>query len=80
MNQTSQDDAKCPLCGGAMENGYIPDHGHGRVYESSWYAGAPEPSLFLGDIKWPKGSKFPLEAYRCTQCGYLMMFARRKVE
>lgn len=65
---------KCPKCQGSMENGYVPDN---QGYDSNvvilqWAQGVPRK--FLGNVK--PGVQRPITAYRCTNCGYVEMYAR----
>jgi len=71
----------CPKCEGQMEQGWVADSGHSFTFQSSWVEGAPESSTF-GALTGGKTTKSrvrrPIEAYRCTDCGYLEFYATGK--
>jgi Domain of unknown function (DUF6487) len=67
---------KCTDCGSPMEEGYIPDYGHGGVLQLSWQPGQPKPAWFRPCIKTPnEWSSRKVVAYCCTNCGLLKLFA-----
>jgi hypothetical protein len=35
---------KCTACGGALEDGFIPDTGFAQTWIATWIAGAPKAS------------------------------------
>ena len=61
----------CPKCGGIMQMGTIPDWGYGCIRNQFWVEGQMEFGFF-GGLKNPQ---FPIQAFRCEQCGYLELFA-----
>jgi hypothetical protein len=65
----------CAKCRGRMEEGVIPDFGHGQVYIGSWQEGAAERN-WLGSLKVRHKTRHPITAYRCTSCGYLECYAK----
>jgi hypothetical protein len=66
----------CPKCQTEMQEGFIPDHGHqGTVLVSSWVAGPPEPSFWMG-LKLGGKELRPIVTNRCPACGYLESYAR----
>ncbi len=70
--------AKCPGCGGRMEEGFIPDITRNAVLPSCWHPGPPEKATFFG---LPVGTKIdskrmqPIRTWRCSSCGLLQSFA-----
>jgi predicted nucleic-acid-binding Zn-ribbon protein len=60
----------CPKCRGAMARGFF--YSGGMV--TPWFEGEPKTFLF-GMVKPPSGHAFPTAAFRCSQCGYLEMYA-----
>ena len=65
----------CPKCQGAMETGFIPDASYGAILLSNWTEGAAEKN-FLQSIKLKGRRQIPLTAERCTQCGFVELYAR----
>ena len=66
---------RCPKCQKTMERGHVPDVAHGRVLQTSWSRGAPEPQRFFGGIKLRTKEQVPLTAFRCPGCGYVEFYA-----
>ncbi len=66
---------ECPRCAGAMEPGYLVDHGHGAVYPTAWAAGTPKWSRWLG-LRVRREDKLPVTTYRCSSCGRLESYAQ----
>jgi predicted nucleic-acid-binding Zn-ribbon protein len=66
--------AKCPKCGGEMQEGFILEH---RL-PARWITGKPEKSI-LGDIKADDREHRHIESYRCLGCGYLELYALEKI-
>ena len=60
-----------------MDRGHVPDAAHGMVLMSSWAPGVPEVRRFFGGIKYSEDELIPLDAYRCSKCGYVELYARR---
>jgi hypothetical protein len=73
-----ESEASCPLCGGAIEPGFIQDKGHNARYAAEWIQGPPVPAFWAG-VKTSNAIHRELEAFRCSGCGYVMLFARRQV-
>jgi hypothetical protein len=78
---------KCTACGGALEDGFIPDIGHAVTWVAVWIAG--EPSIDKGF--WERlrsGAGVSLDdvdakaivAKRCRECGHLELYANHKPE
>jgi hypothetical protein len=65
----------CARCHGPMETGFVADFqtGAGAMTPSQWIAGTPEPSFWTGT--WTGDRRFPIRAFRCTQCGLLEFWA-----
>lgn len=66
---------QCALCGGALEAGFMMDRTYGGQKPAEWIKGEPVPSFWAG-TKVSEAVHRRIEAFRCTQCGYVMMFAR----
>ena len=65
--------SNCPKCGAEMQPGFILEHRKAV----RWFAGEPETSL-AGDVKATRDQRH-VESYRCVGCGYLELYARRKI-
>lgn len=71
-------------CGGALEDGFIPDMGHAAVWLAVWVAGSPSTAKTVWD-KFRTGGQGvnltddlefkAIEAKRCTACGRLELYA-----
>lgn len=73
----AQTELKCPLCGGGVEDGFLLDLGQGaRALE--FVQGVPESSIWAGvnGVKTRGKTRVTVQGQRCTQCGYLMLFAK----
>jgi hypothetical protein len=57
-----------------MEDGFIKDDTYGEAHVSSWVAGAPESSFWLG-TKTRGKTIMPVTTFRCSRCGYLESYA-----
>jgi hypothetical protein len=57
-----------------MHIGFVLDHAHGAQTVGTWGAGQPQKSFWTG-IKSPS-QQIPLSAYRCSNCGYVELYAR----
>jgi hypothetical protein len=74
---------KC-VCGGALEVGFLPDFSQASTWVTTWIAGAPDTkksiteTLRTGAGVRAKGEAvFVVEAYRCTSCGRLELYANK---
>ena len=65
----------CPKCNGEMQEGFILDQSHGRQLVSSWIAGKPEKSFWLGTNIKGKAQHY-IQTFRCARCGYLESYAQ----
>lgn len=65
----------CLKCGGAMEEGHIPDAMYGGWRQPAWYAGPPKKSFWRG-MKFDASNAIPVTAQRFTKCGFLELYAR----
>jgi hypothetical protein len=66
---------RCAHCQGPLEPGFVADFQR-RQYTmtpSEWVAGSPQPSFWTGT--WTGDRRFPIQAFRCTQCGHLEFWA-----
>ncbi len=60
---------KCSKCSGEMEAGFLRDRGRFGNQAGEWVAGVPEIVQ--------KQVRYRIEAFRCTQCGYVEQYARQ---
>lgn len=73
----------CPSCRGSLEEGFLPDNTYGQWLQSSWHPGPPKQWKFFGI---PSGTKvdrkglLPIEAWRCSSCGLVQLYAPKKPE
>jgi len=65
---------RCPKCDARMAAGFIIDHGHGTAHISTWQAGDPQKSFWLG-VKQAKADQKAISTLRCERCGYLENYA-----
>lgn len=70
---TRSDD--CLRCGGTMESGFVYQPSRYSRLEAEWVEGIPERGV-LGLKGLMKRRRFQVEAERCTECGWLDMYAR----
>ena len=71
----------CPACRGALEEGFVPDNSQGGVLQANWHPGPPEDYKFLGIPAGKKSDRkklVPMEAWRCTSCGLVQLYAPKK--
>lgn len=72
-------DVTCPVCGEAMEAGFIPDSSFRLVVNTYWHRGAPKVKKnIFGTIVgvWPDPAQMiPISAHRCGKCGLLRFYA-----
>jgi hypothetical protein len=68
---------RCGKCQGTMELGHIPDTSRNRATPSAWLAGPPESRSFFLGIQWKADLQIPLSAFRCTQCAFVEIYAKR---
>jgi hypothetical protein len=64
----------CCRCGGAPEPGFVIDVTLGWFLPSRWVGGEPQRGL-LGGVKTIGRPTYPLEAFRCSRCGRVELFA-----
>lgn len=76
---------KCTACGGALEDGFIPDTGTAQTWVAVWVAGAPAMNEgFMKRLRTGGGVDMTgvdakaIDAKRCTGCGRLELYATRK--
>lgn len=66
---------KCSKCGGAMEGGFLLDRHDraGKAMELTWIEAS---RMKLGVTADPSSEgQLPVDAFRCTGCGYLELYA-----
>ena len=69
----------CTSCGNAaLEPGFIEDAGDHSPGYSRWIAGALERGVFGGARRMGK-QRWQIDAFRCTMCGHLELFANQQV-
>jgi hypothetical protein len=67
--------ARCPKCGGPMEEGFLRDSSYGGQVEGTWVEGKPQRSFWSG-VSMRGREQLPITSYRCEGCGYLESYAR----
>ncbi|MEL6613312.1 MAG: PF20097 family protein [Bacteroidota bacterium] len=68
--------ATCLRCGGTMEPGYLNGYTAGGAV-SRWISGPFALSKWTGfPPGWKRRRKLHVQAYRCTECGFLDLYAR----
>ena len=73
------DDIRCTHCGATeLQPGFIEDTGEATLGYVRWIEGALELG-FSGSAKRRKRPRRQIDAYRCTRCDHLELFARRSV-
>lgn len=72
-------------CGGALEEGFIPDFAQQAVWATTWIKGEPDQGKSIKEImltgagiKANGADVRVVEALRCTSCGRLDLYARDK--
>ena len=70
----------CSTCNIEMDEGYIPDIGYRTTYHNKWFEGKPEEiKQFLMKEKTLKPTERSegknIEAYRCSKCGKIELYA-----
>ena len=65
---------RCAKCDAEMEVGFFPDLTFAGAVVGIWAEGAPEVGGFGGAKLDTRKRK--VEAYRCTQCGFIELYAR----
>lgn len=67
----------CPTCRVALTEGFVLDQVHGLRNDAAvWVEGAPEVSFF-GNVKLDGRKKFTVQAFRCSECGLVQLFANK---
>ena len=66
----------CSACGGeSLEPGFVEDAGESSQGYARWIPGALERGIFGGASRLGK-ERWVVEAWRCTSCQHLDLFAR----
>lgn len=65
----------CDRCEGPMERGFVADTAHSSRRPGVWAEGLPESGIF-GIKQFRKRRRFVIQAWRCTKCGWLDLYAR----
>jgi hypothetical protein len=64
----------CIKCNSKMEIGFLRDHaGRGSV-PGQWIAGTPEQGWTGAKIR--NKTRYAVDVFRCSECGYLEQYAR----
>lgn len=78
---------KCTACGGALEDGFIPDVGTAQTWVACWIAGTPTTNQGFwerfrtgGGVRMEGVEAKAIEARRCVACGHLELFATKPPE
>jgi len=69
---------RCTACGAGLEQGFIEDMGQASQGYARWIPGSLRRGLFGGASRFGK-QRFEIEAWRCSQCGHLELFAPRPI-
>lgn len=76
---TAKSPGGCGSCGNAhLEPGFIEDAGDASKGYSRWIAGELKRGIFGGARRMGK-QRWQIEAFRCTSCGHLELYARNPV-
>lgn len=68
----------CPTCGVALTEGFVLDQVHGITKDAAvWVEGKPELSFF-GNVKLGGHLKFTIQAFRCSECGLVHLYANNR--
>ena len=65
---------RCPLCAGAMTDGFLLDRSYGGQAPTEWVEGAPKRAL-LGGVSLSHTRRYAVSTFRCEQCGFLASYA-----
>lgn len=68
-------EAKCPKCGGEMQQGFVPDCTYGGPLTGRWFPGPPRRGWLAEITALNLRSGIPIGAFRCAGCGYLEFYA-----
>ena len=78
---------KCTSCGGALEDGFLPDTGTAQTWAAVWIAGSPSTNKGLwerlrtgGGVSMEGVEAKAIDARRCVSCGHLELYATRPPE
>jgi hypothetical protein len=72
-------DIKCTQCGAAgLEPGFVEDSGENAHGDARWIAGPLERGIF-GIPKRMGRQRWQVDAFRCSQCAHLELFAALRV-
>ena len=71
----TRDIGPCSKCEGELEGGFMLDKSAGGKLVGLWARGTARKSEWTG-TRVKEEDLVPVGAYRCTQCGFLELFAR----
>lgn len=60
-----------------MSEGFVVDQGYGAAHVSTWQAGEPKKSIWVG-LKQSKANQIEVSSFRCQRCGFLESYAFKK--
>ena len=67
----------CPKCSGAMQPGFVVDHGHFNISQfGEWAVGKPQRGRWSA-LKIPPARRFQIRGVRCERCGFVEIYANR---
>ena len=75
--QMKTNNTVCTECGGAMEEGFLLDETPGGRHPVYWIGEAPESSYWFG-VQVKKKEIWITESHRCSDCGFLKTYARKR--
>lgn len=67
-------DKRCGRCGAPQKEGFILDSTHNAARVGQWAEGVPEYWI-LRILKMRGRRRLPIQAWRCTKCGLLEVYA-----
>jgi Domain of unknown function (DUF6487) len=68
----------CPKCAKPMEEGFIINYSHAAAVPSTWIAGRPERSVWIGidlGLNLKGRQRIAITTYRCIGCGFMESYA-----
>jgi hypothetical protein len=67
----------CIKCNGKMEIGFLRDHVGSATVPGQWIAGQPEQGWLGTKIR--DKTRYAVDVFRCSECGYLEQYAQREL-
>ena len=75
IDKRTSSEPRCPKCGAAMEQGWVPDVAQGIVALPQWIAGRPRRRPWIGGYSVSAAKRRHIVTMRCTGCSYLESYA-----